>query len=277
MAKQANPRPHWPRRRLLRAALALPLAGGAAAQQRASLVDPLRLGVDRGLAEAGLAAALVRAFGLDTGIAVKASSAPVSEVLLALERGEIDVSLTDHAPSEIRLVEAGLAHDRREAASAEFVLVGPAATRKQPDPAAVAGGHDVVAALRAIHAAQARFVSAGDGWGAHLLEQALWRAAQLAPAPPWHAVAGAAGVLANARAAGGYAIVERGAFASSSAGARAGPGTSLAVLVDRDPRLTLPVQVMRSFRSAHPAAKLFVAWVSGPKGRRAAARLAGFR
>jgi tungstate transport system substrate-binding protein len=34
---------------------------------------------------------------------------------------------------------------------------------------------------------------------------------------------------------------------------------------------------MRSFRTSHPAARLFVAWITGPKGRRAAAGVRGYR
>ncbi len=258
--------PH--RRHLLAAAALLPLASQA--QQRAALVDPLRLGVDTGLADAGLTATLVRSFGFDTGVAVKPIPAPSAEVLEALDRGEIDVSLTDSPQAEERLFNAGLAHDRRQVATAEFVLVGPAATRKQPDPAGIAGGRDAAEALRKIRHAAALYVSANNGSGGHLLELARWRAAQVAPASPWYSPAAAGAALsADARARMAYAVVERGAWARQG-------GAPLAVLVEGDPRLAVPVHVMRGFRSAHPAAKLFANWIAGARGRRAVASVRGF-
>jgi tungstate transport system substrate-binding protein len=261
-----------PNRRLVLAAAALwPLA--AWPQQRAALIDPLRLGADRGLAAAGLVRALVLAFGRDTGIAVKTSTAPASQLLESLERGELDVALVDAPDAERRLVDAGLAHERRPVASAEFVVVGPAPQKKPrtPDPAGIAGERDVAAALRRIRDAAAPFVSAGDGSGVHLLEQSLWRAAQIAPEPPWYAaLADGAALASEARARVAYAVVERGVWSAQG-------GAPLAVLVEGDPRLLVPVHAMRSFRSSHRAARLFTDWIGGPKGRRAVAGVRGFR
>ena len=96
--------------------------------------------------------------------------------------------------------------------------------------------------------------------GRHLAEQALWRAAKIAPAAPWYQKAAAGGLLAQARAQGAYALVEHGVWADHG-------GAPLAVLVQGDPRMLVPVHVMRSFRVNHPAGKLFTQWITGPKGR----------
>ncbi len=56
-------------RLLLGTAAALSFPHLAAAQQRASLADPLRLGADHSLMDSGLAPALLKAFGRDTGVA----------------------------------------------------------------------------------------------------------------------------------------------------------------------------------------------------------------
>ena len=53
----------------------------------------------------------------------------------------------------------------------DFVLIGP-----KSDPAKVAGGKDIVAALKKIEAAQAPFVSRGDRSGTHMAELDLWKA-----------------------------------------------------------------------------------------------------
>jgi tungstate transport system substrate-binding protein len=249
---------------------------GAQAQQKKSLADPLLVGVDRALADSGLAARLQKVFGRDTGIAVKLVAGAASAVLEALERGELDVTLTNAPDPELRLEKQGLAHDRRVVARGRMVIVGPAPRGKQRDPAEIAGGHDVAAALQRVRDTAATpgalsFLSAGDGSGSHLAEQALWRAAKVAPAAPWYQVAETkSSLLAQARARGAYAIVERGAW-------DAGGGAPLAVLVEGDPLQTIEVHAMRSFRVSHPAAKIFLTWITGPKGRAVVAAHGGYR
>src|SRR5271156_2396969 len=58
----------------------------------------------------------------------------------------------------------------------DFIIVGPAA-----DPAHVKGGHDSVAALRAIDETKAPFVSRGDRSGTNAMELRLWKAAGIDP------------------------------------------------------------------------------------------------
>ena len=115
------------------------------------------------------------------------------------------------------------------------------------------------------------FLSAGDGSGTHVAEQALWRAAAIAPAAPWYAsAAGSAGFLAKVRARNAYAVVERGAWSAAGGG-------RLAVLADGDPLLAESVHAMRSFRATHPAGKIFVAWIGGGRGRAVVASHRAYR
>src|SRR5688572_18612140 len=114
------------RRRLLFSFPWIAAAWPARAQSNRSANDPFRLGMDTSLVESGLAPALVRAFGLDTGIAVRTVPGPARPVLDAVERGELDAALTNAPDAEARLVEQGFAHDRQPVATGEFVLVGPA-------------------------------------------------------------------------------------------------------------------------------------------------------
>lgn len=265
------------RRRLVLGGIAAGLGVPAAfAQQRRSLQDPLRVGVDPALMDSGLAPALQKSFGRDTGVAVRLVAGAALPALDALERGELDATLTNTPDAELRLEREGLAHDRQAVARGALVLVGPAATRKRPDPAGIAGMRDIVQALTALRDAaltrpdDVRFLSAGGGTGTHAAELALWRAAGIAPAAPWYTTAAGGELAAQVRAAGAYALVERGVWAARG-------GKPLAVLVDADPRLALPVHVMRSFRVNHPAARLFVGWISGAKGRRIVAARRGYR
>ena len=265
------------RRSVLLACLAGPVWMTAAqAQQRKSLADPLRLGVDLALAESGLARSLQRAFGRDTGIAVQLIPGPALPLLDALERGELDAALTNAPDAELKLDKAGLIHDRRAVAIGGLVLVGPAPKGRVADPAGVAGSRDVAEALQRIGAAAAtpgtlQFVSAVDGSGTHAAEQALWRAAKVAPTRPWYTTLDkGASLTAQARARGAYALVERGSWAAQG-------GAPLAVLVQGDGLLDVPVHVMRSFRINHPAGKIFVGWITGRKGASVVAAQRGYR
>jgi len=268
------------RRPFLLAGLASPLWPlSATAQQRQSLVNPLRVGVDWALAESGLAKSLQRAFGRDTGIAIQLVPGAALPLLDALERGEIDATLTNAPEAEIRLDQQGLAHDRRFIADSEMVLVGPGRKGRAPDPAGIAGSRDIASALVRISELGAAssastaltFLSAGDGSGTHLAEQALWRAARVAPSAPWYVPAEKGQSLAaQLRRRGAYGLVERGSWARQG-------GEPLTPLVEGDPLLAVPVHVMRSFRINHPAGKLFVAWISGPKGRRVVGGQRGYR
>jgi tungstate transport system substrate-binding protein len=267
------------RRHLITLPLGLALwpAAEALAQQRRSLADPMRLGVDAALFDSGLAKALQRGFGRDTGIAVKLVSMPVLPLLEGLDRGEFDAALANAPEAEAKLEQQGLAHDRQRIARGEFALVGPAPRSKVKDPASIAGLRNAAEALIQIRSAalampgKVTFLSAGDGSGTHVIEQALWRAAGIGPTPPWYATASRApGLIAEARARGAYAVVERGAWAAQGGG-------PLAVLIDGDAALAETVHVMRAFRINHPAGKLFVAWIAGPKGRRVVAAQRAYR
>lgn len=261
---------------LIASAAALAASTAVRAQQRASLADPLRLGADQALVDSGLAGALQAAFGRDTGVVVKLQAGPALPLLEALERGELDATLTNVPEAELRLESQGLAHDRRRVADAALVLVGPAPKKKLPDPAGVAKITDVVAALTQLrdaalaHPGTIAFLSAGDGSGTHAAEQALWRAAAIAPAAPWYVKAAPGALVARARQQGAYALVEHGVWADHG-------GAPLAVLVEGDPRLLVPVHVMRAFRSNHPAGKFFATWITGPKGRAVIAAQRGYR
>ncbi len=264
------------RRHFLLAGLAAPLPS-AWAQQRRSIEDPLRLGVDHALVDSGLALALQQGFGRDTGVVVQPVRSPALTLLSALERGELDAALCNAPEAEAKLEKQTLVHDRRVVARGEFVIVGPAVRGKARDPAGIAGGKDVAQALARLRETASAtpglltFLSANDGSGAHLAEQALWRAAKAAPAAPWYVMADPATALpAQARARNAYALVERGVWAAQG-------GAPLAVLVDTDPLLVEEVHVMRPFRANHPAGKLFVEWVGGPKGRRVAAGHRGYK
>ena len=248
----------------------------ALAQQQRSLRDPLRLGVDTALMDSGLAPALQRSFGRDTGVAVLLVRMPALPMLEALDRGEIDAALANAPEAEARLEKQGLVYDRRVVAQGEFVIVGPQPRGKVADPAGLAGGRSAAQALVQLRDAAAAapgsvlFLSASDGSGTHVAEQALWRAAKIAPQPPWYAAASPdAAFVQQLRARTAYGLVERATWLSQG-------GPPSGVLVADAALLGEPVHVMRAFRVNHPAAKIFVAWIAGPRGRRTVAAQRGY-
>jgi tungstate transport system substrate-binding protein len=263
------------RRRLLVAGLTLAGPSAARAQNPGGTL-PLRLGVDHALIESRLGSSLQRAFSADTGIAVRLVAGPALAVLEATKEGELDAALTNAPAAEAGLEKQGLVHDWRAIASGEFVLVGPAPQRGR-GKAAVAASRSAVEILTRIRDAALAapesvvFLSGGDGSGTHVAEQALWRAAAIAPAAPWYVNAGgSAGLVAKVRARGAYALVERGAWSVSG-------GAPLAVLAEGDPLLAESVHAMRSFRASHPAGKIFMAWIGGGRGHAVVASHAGYR
>ncbi|MGZ8259814.1 MAG: substrate-binding domain-containing protein [Caldimonas sp.] len=265
-----------PSRRVVVALLATPAVfAPAAAQKPAERGGPLRLGVDHALEDSGLARRLRFAFAADTGIAVLLVPGPALAVLEAVKNGETDAALVNAPAAEEALEQQGLVHDRRPIAAGEFIVVGPR-------PAGVRGrlpppGKSAIEALERIRAqaeadpASVVFLSAGDGSGVHVAEQALWRVARIEPVAPWYVSADrGTSFTAQVRSRGAWALVERGAWAALG-------GAPLVVVAEGDPLLVASVHAMRSFRASHPAAKIFVAWIAGGNGRSVVARHGGYR
>jgi tungstate transport system substrate-binding protein len=212
--------------------------------------------------ESGLAPQLRVAFARETGVAIHLMPDPATEALAALDRGERDVALSNAPSIEASLAEQGLVHDRRLVARTRMVLVGPSAWKKELD-----AGQDIQLALSRVVNKGWPFLSAGNGSGAHLAEQALWRKAVTAPKGNQAIKASAtAGVLAQAAQLQAVTLVEHGLWLQAKSRKNPGIG-SLAVLCENDPLMALPVHVMRGFRASHPTARLWVNWLSGPRAR----------
>jgi tungstate transport system substrate-binding protein len=253
-----------------RRALILGLLGSAASlplhAQRKPGDSALMLGLEALLFDCGFAAALRRRFGLDTGLALRTEPGMSSALLPALARGEIDIAIT-HAPALAADLEAeGSIFDAHGVATSEFLLVGPG-------PPAIDERHDAPRMLAAIAHAGISFVTRNDGSGTHLAEQALWRAAGIAPAAPWYRPMdpGGAPLLEQARAAGACCLVDRASWLAW------GRRRDLAPWVEGDARLATVFRSHRSLLAPHPAGKLLVAWLGGRNGRALVARTPGLR
>ena len=110
--------------------------------------------------DSGLLTHILPAFTAASGIEVRVLAQGTGQALATAARGDADLVLVHDPEAEDRFIAEGHGKDRRQIAWNDFVIVGPGA-----DPAHVAGGHDAQAALRAIAAARAPFVSRGDKSG----------------------------------------------------------------------------------------------------------------
>jgi tungstate transport system substrate-binding protein len=156
--------------------------------------------------DSGLLDVLVPLFEKNTGYSVKTISVGTGQALALAARGEADVTLA-HAPAqEKKYVAEGKMHNRRLVMYNDFLVIGPEA-----DPAKIRGEKSVVAALKRIADAQARFVSRGDKSGTHTLELALWKAAGITPGPPWYIESGQGmgATLGIANDRQGYTLTDR--------------------------------------------------------------------
>ena len=112
--------------------------------------------------QSGLFGHLLPAFTKKTGIAVKVVAVGTGQALDIGRRGDADVVFVHDRAAEDKFVAEGAGVGRRDVMYNDFVLVGP-----KSDPAKIAGGKDVLAAMKKIADAQAPFVSRGDKSGTH--------------------------------------------------------------------------------------------------------------
>lgn len=150
--------------------------------------DTMRMAVTTSFHNSGLSDVLLPAIEADTGIEVQLLVVGTGQALKLGEAGDVDAILVHSRSAEEAFVAAGHGTHRREIMYNDFVLVGPS-----DDPADVAGAETAAAALTAILAAEAPFVSRGDDSGTHKKEVGLWLAARLEPESfgPWYRSVGA--------------------------------------------------------------------------------------
>ena len=217
----------------------------------------------------GLLAHILPAFTKETGITVHVLAQGTGQALQTAARDDADLVLVHDPEAEQKFIATGDGIDRRQIAWNDFIIVGPRA-----DPARIAGSRDAVAALKAIAAARAPFVSRGDKSGTDALEHRLWRVAGIDPAKAgagsWYRdIGGGMGAALNtAHAMGAYTISDRGTWLSF------GNKGELTVLVEGDPRLVNRYDVILLNPVKHPvpkqaSARRFAQWLLSPEGQEA--------
>ena len=218
----------------------------------------------------GLFDYLLPLFQKKTGIEVRVVAVGTGQAIQLAERGDADVLLVHHKPSEEKFVQDGHGVKRSEVMYNDFVIVGPKA-----DPAGIRGQHDPVAAMQKIATAKAPFASRGDDSGTHKLELELWKAANVdskAASGQWYRETGS-GMGATLNTASGlnaYTLTDRGTWISFK------NKGDLEVLVQDNPRLFNQYGVILVNPAKHPTVKVkdgqaFIDWLLSPDGQKAIA------
>jgi tungstate transport system substrate-binding protein len=220
--------------------------------------------------DSGLFGHILPRFKAKTGIDVKVVSQGTGQALDTGRRGDADVVFVHARGLEEKFVADGFGVKRHPVMYNDFVLIGP-----KGDPAGVAGGRDIAAALTAIRAKAAPFISRGDKSGTHTAEINLWKAAGVdigKEKGPWYKEIGQGmgAALNTASASNAYVLADRGTWISFR------NRGDLVVAVQGDRRLFNQYGVILVNPAKHPSVKKdlgrqFVDWLVSPDGQKAMA------
>lgn len=220
--------------------------------------------------QSGLFKHLLPIFQAKTGIEVRVVALGTGQALDMARRGDADVVFVHDKTAEEKFIAEGYGVKRQEVMYNDFILVGP-----KSDPAKVAGGKDITAALKAIQAAQAPFVSRGDKSGTHAAELRLWKAAGVdldASKGAWYRDTGSGmgPALNTAASMNAYILADRGTWLSFKNRA------DLTISVEGDKRLFNQYGVILVNPDKHPHVKkadgqAFIDWIVSADGQKAIA------
>jgi tungstate transport system substrate-binding protein len=255
------------RRVLLRSALvalALTAASGAWAQRFITVASTTST------EQSGLFKHILPMFEKKTGIQVRVVALGTGQALDLARRGDADVVFVHAKSAEEKFLAEGHGVKRLPVMYNDFVLIGP-----KSDPAKVAGGKDILEALKKIRGVHAPFVSRGDRSGTHIAELELWKMGAIDLAKEkgrWYRDTGQGmgPALNTASSMNAYILSDRGTWlAFRNRG-------ELAILVQGDRRLFNQYGVMLVNPAKHPNVKraegqAFVDWIVSKEGQKAIA------
>jgi tungstate transport system substrate-binding protein len=217
--------------------------------------------------QSGLFRHLLPVFETKSGIQVRVVALGTGQALDLARRGDADVVLVHAKSAEEKFVAEGEGVKRYPVMYNDFVLIGP-----NSDPAKVAGGRDILEALRRIKGAGAPFVSRGDRSGTHIAELDLWKAAGVDIAKDkraWYRDTGQGmgAALNTASSMAAYVVSDRATWlAFRNRG-------DLHIMVEGDKRLFNQYGVMLVSPQKHRSVKradgqAFVDWLISPEGQK---------
>ncbi len=216
----------------------------------------------------GLYAHLLPIFTAKTGIEVRVVAKGTGQAIRMAERGDADVLLVHHTPSEENFVAAGYGLRRDNVMYNDYVLIGAA-----DDPAGIKGSQDTREALGKIAIAEAPFLSRGDDSGTHKKEISLWQMTGVdvaAASGTWYRETGTGmgATLNTASAMNAYSITDRSTWLSFR------NKGELTLLYEGDPPLFNQYGVILVNPERHPHTKAadgqaFIDWLLSNEGQSA--------
>jgi len=257
-----------------RSLLALALAAAAAFALPAHAQDKsIVVASTTSTEQSGLFGHILPTFTKQTGIAVKVVALGTGQALDVGRRGDADVVFVHDRVAEDKFVAEGFGIDRRDVMYNDFVLIGP-----KSDPAKVAGGKDVAAALKAVAAAKAPFVSRGDKSGTHAAELRYFKDAGVDPNEgkgTWYRETGSGmgPALNTASSMNAYILADRGTWLSFK------NRGELGIVVEGDRKMFNPYGVILVNPAKHAHVKqaegrAFIDWLVSAEGQ---AAIAGYK
>ena len=253
------------RRLLIAVTASLVFAGHASAQDKSIVVASTTSTQD-----SGLFGHILPMFKAKTGIDVKVVAQGTGQALDTARRGDADVVFVHAKPAEEKFLSEGFGVKRYPVMYNDFVLIGP-----KGDPAGIKGSKDIAAALAAIKAKGADFISRGDKSGTHQAELNLWKVAGIDIAKdkgPWYKEIGQGmgAALNTASASNAYVLADRGTWLSFK------NRGDLVIAVEGDKRLFNQYGVMLVNPEKHPSVKKdlgqqFIDWLVSAEGQKAIA------
>jgi tungstate transport system substrate-binding protein len=216
--------------------------------------------------QTGLFRHLLPIFEKRTGIQLRVVALGTGQALDLGRRGDADVVFVHAKPLEEKFVAEGYGVKRYEVMYNDFVLIGP-----KSDPAALAGGKNVLQAFQKIQRAKAPFVSRGDNSGTHFAELGIWKAAGIDIARekgPWYRETGSGmgPALNTASGMNAYVLADRGTWlAFKNRG-------DLRILVEGDKRLfnqygIILVNPARHLGVKREMGQAFIDWIISSEGQ----------
>jgi tungstate transport system substrate-binding protein len=243
----------------------LQLASPALAQDKSIVVASTTSTQD-----SGLFGHILPLFKAATSIEVRVVAQGTGQALDTGRRGDADVLFVHAKAQEEKFVADGFGVKRFPVMYNDFVLIGP-----KNDPAEIKGKSDIAAALQAIKAKAAPFISRGDRSGTHIAELDLWKAAGIDIAKDkgsWYKEIGQGmgAALNTASASNAYLLADRGTWISFK------NRGELDIVVQGDKRLFNQYGVMLVNPAKHPHVKkelgqTFIDWLVSAAGQKAIA------
>ena len=215
--------------------------------------------------QSGLFSHILPPFEKKTGIQVRVVAVGTGQALEIGRRGDADVVFVHDKAAEDKFVAEGFADKRIEVMYNDFVLIGP-----KSDPAKVAGGKDIQAALKKIAESKSTFVSRGDKSGTHAAELRYWKGADITVSAnqPWYKETGSGmgPALNTASGMNGYILSDRATWLTFK------NRGDLAILVQGDPKLFSQYGVMLVSSAKHSNVKksegqAFIDWLISKEGQ----------